>query len=193
MKKYLSIMGLTLLLSACFGGQTPPAQFYTLMNDVSNITSHQAHFLLGVERVRIPQSLERPQMITSKPDSPDIHVSEMNRWVEPLNALIQRTLILDLGTALPNAEVRQRNFSRNTFTYILSVDVVQLEAFLGDKVSLLAWATIQDASGHVISRIKIQESVAIGPSYTDMARGQSILIGRMAEKIAGSLIKETNK
>lgn len=189
MKKYLMTLGLLAFLSGCFGGKTPPAQFYTLMPDVPTIVSETADFTLGIDRVQIPQSLERPQMMTVDVASPDVHLSEMNRWIEPLNSLIQRTLILDLEKALPNVEVKQRVFTRDAFTYTLSVDIIQLEATLGDKVSLFAWTTIQNAKGEVVARTKIQESVNIGTSYADMARGQSTLIGRMATQTAEQLLK----
>ena len=186
MKKYLIILTLTLTLAGCFGGTTPPSQFYTLSPTITKPVSDQ-RLTVGVDRVQIPRSLDRPQMLTADADTPEMTLSELNRWVEPLPTLIQRTLITDLSTALPNAVIRNRSFSGEINDYNVAVDIVQLTAVLNDRAGLLAWLTVRTAAGQTVAHLKVAETVPIGVTYADMANGQSALIGRLASQIADTL------
>lgn len=182
MKRYLTILILSLALNGCLGGTTPPSQFYTLTPTQKQSVSDK-HLSIGIERVRIPNALERPQILTGTSDSPEMTLSELNRWVEPLPSLIQRTLITDLSTALPNSVIENKNFSGGLNDYTILVNIVQLIATPNDKVNLLAWVSIRPKNGET-TQIKVSETIPVGATYTDIANAQSILIGRLSEKIA---------
>ncbi|MGN0919833.1 MAG: membrane integrity-associated transporter subunit PqiC [Alphaproteobacteria bacterium] len=186
MKKYLIICVSLLALAGCFSGTTPPSQFYTLSPTLTESISDQ-QMIIGIDRIQVPRALERPQMLIADAHSPEMTVSELNRWIEPLPGLIQRTLIMDLNTALPNAQIRNKSFSNPPDDYSIFVDIIQLGAILNDKASLLADVNIRTANGQSVAYIKVNESVPIGGSYVDVANGQSTLIGHLATLIADKL------
>ncbi len=190
MKKGLFVAACALLLSACFGGTTPPSQFYTLEPQMTTPVSETVAVSVGIDRIRLPYSLERPQMVTNETDAPDMTLSEFNRWIEPLPSLIQRTVITDLAQALPKSVVKDKSFSREKFTYAVQIDIVQLNTVLGSEAGLLAWVTIENAQGEPVTRLKVLEAVPVGKTYADMASAQSQLMNRLAQQIAQAIVAQ---
>jgi uncharacterized lipoprotein YmbA len=129
-------------------------------------------------------------MLTASSETPEIKLSELNRWIEPLPTLIQRALITDLSTALPNSVIGNKTFSGPENDYTVSVNIVRLTAIPDKEVNLLAWVTIRPLQGPE-KQIKVSESIPVGSSYADIATAQSILIGRLSSKIAYSLSLKT--
>ena len=82
-KKYMIPLVLSFSLSGCFNGTTPPSQFYTLTPTETKVISEK-HLSIGIERIQLPRSLDRPQMLTASSETPEIKLSELNRWIEPL-------------------------------------------------------------------------------------------------------------
>lgn len=186
-KKYVTLFILILSLSGCFSGTTPPSKFYTLTPTQTKAVSDK-RMNIGIDRIQLPRSLDRPQMLTASATTPEMTLSELNRWIEPLPTLIQRCLITDLSTALPNSVIGSKTFSGPIDDYTISVNIIRLTATPGKEVTLLAWVSIRSAQGQE-RQIKVSESLPVGSSYTDIANVQSILIGRLSHKIALSLIK----
>lgn len=188
MKKWIAI-SLLFVLSACFGGVSAPSRFYTLSPVIQEPVSTKMTASVGIDRVQVARYLDRPQIITQTPASPEISLSETNRWIEPLSNLVQRILAEDLANALPNAPVKMKTQGREDFSYVLSVDVIKMDTVFGEKASLEAWFLIQDRTGRVISRKKVNEFVSVGTSFDDMAKAQSELVARLASQIAREIIR----
>ena len=188
MKKWIAVCFL-FGLSACFGGVSAPSRFYTLSPVIQEPVSEKVTASVGIDRVQVARYLDRPQIITQTLGSPEISLSETNRWIEPLSNLVQRILSEDLANALPNAPVKMKTQGREDFTYVVSVDIMKMDTVFGDKASVEAWFLIQDRSGKVIARKKASEVVPVGASFDDMAKAQSDLIGRLAVQIAREIVR----
>ncbi len=192
MKKW-TVVFLLFSLTACFGGVSDPSRFYTLSPVVQTPVSEKMTASVGIDRVQISRYLDRPQIITQSAETTEIKVSETNRWIEPLSNLVQRILAEDLANALPNAQVKMKTQGREDFSYVLSVDIVKMDTLLGNQASLEAWFLIQNHAGQVIYRQKVSESMPVSSSFDDLAKAQSELLGRLADRIARQIVRLSAK
>ncbi len=78
----LAIVGLALLLGAC--GTSPPSAYYTLDEATFEYSRDaDAAEILGIGPIRVPEYLERPQMVTRGKRS-ELRIDDFNRWAEPI-------------------------------------------------------------------------------------------------------------
>ena len=103
----LGMIVLTLLLSGCIR-DSRPVQFYMLNADYGVDDIVKAYVasqgpVIGLGPIRIPEYLNRPQMIVAIADN-QYRLSEDHRWAEPLDQNISlalfKALPLQLGTCL---------------------------------------------------------------------------------------------
>ena len=71
-----------LLLGAC--GTSPPSAYYTL-DDANFEYSQDADtaIILGIGPIRVPEYLERPQIVT-RGDNSELLIDDFHRWAEPI-------------------------------------------------------------------------------------------------------------
>ena len=141
-------------------------------------------------RVQLPKYMDRPQIITQNKNSPEMVISEYNRWIENPSVLATRVLVEDLSSLLPSAQIKMNQYGLEQFDRVISVEVVKMSAVLGEKITLEAWYTIKNKSGQTLIRNKFIDSVQIGRSYDDLANGYSKLFTVLSQDIARTLIKQ---
>ena len=85
--------------AGCVG--TTPSRFYLLHADVAlqPAPPSGSALVIGLQTVRIPHYLDRPQIVTRGPGN-QIRLAEFDRWAEPLQENIQRVLARNLSTLL---------------------------------------------------------------------------------------------
>lgn len=179
-----------LLLGACMFGTSQNAKFYTQAAASASAISDSYTAFVGINRVILPKHIDRPQMVTQQKNSLEIKISEYNRWVESPVVLTTRVLVTDLSMLLPAAQIKTNQSKGEAFDRIVSVEVTQMNAILGDKAELEAWYTIKNNSKKTLVQQKFADTVAIGKTYEDVASGYSQLLGKLSQDIATSLIKE---
>lgn len=84
------------LLSAC--GGSPKTHFHTLVTEPSGQAMHvsvRGDNPIEVGHVTLPGTLDRLWLVT-RGEGTSIEISDRDRWVAPLNELIQRALTADL-------------------------------------------------------------------------------------------------
>lgn len=188
--KLLKIIIPCVLLGACVFGTSKNAKFYTLRaTDTSTISADFAAFV-GVNRVRFPKYLDRPQIVTQRKDSAQVNISEYNRWVESIAVLATRVLTEDLSASFPMAQIKINQLKGEGFERTISVEVEQISAVLGDQAELIAWYTIKDKSGQVLAQQKFTGAVKIGKTYDELAQGYSILLAQLSQEIARALVQK---
>lgn len=183
MRQKLGVLGLCLLLSACFMGRSQPAKFYTL-TPVFEEQILTEKFSVGVNRVHLARYLDRPQIVIRQADQNEMQISENHRWIEPLATLIARTVTQDLKIAFPDAVVQTRTAALNPFDYVVGIDIIQLDGMLNGQAVLVAGWTIRNRGGDTITRQQTSLSMPVGSDYDSLVRAQSDLIFRMTEEIA---------
>lgn len=88
--------------TGCVGlSRSPSARFFVLRPLAEPVPAGEANRgLVGVMPVRIPDHLERPQLVTWIAPG-ELHIDEFLRWGEPLDAGLLRTLSENLQALLP--------------------------------------------------------------------------------------------
>src|SRR5574343_1443165 len=90
------------LLAGCVGS-TPPARFYLLeplisVESSTAVASDKPN--LALTPVRIPQYLERAQLVTASGKN-TYQLDELNRWAESLDDNITRVMLQELSALVP--------------------------------------------------------------------------------------------
>ena len=181
--KIALFLGLCLGLTGCLGGRSADPDFYTLSPTAEKIISDK-NITIGLNRIKIARHLDRPQIITQSQKTAQVNISEMNRWIEPLSELIARTLITDMGKALPNSIIKTRSIGQENFDYILSVEIIDMNTVLGETTALNAWWTLYDKDEKMIFRHQTTETTKVGKTYQNLATAQSHLLGKLSNQIA---------
>jgi uncharacterized lipoprotein YmbA len=107
----LGLVGLALALAGCVSlKRTPEARFFVLQSLAQPPAAPAGQTpvgLIGVEMVRLPGHLERPQLVTWAAPN-ELRVDEFLRWAEPLEDGVTRTLAENLAALLPEHQVIRR-------------------------------------------------------------------------------------
>jgi uncharacterized lipoprotein YmbA len=113
----LGLAGLALALAGCVSlKRTEDARFFVLQSLVEPPAAAQEPVaLVGIETVRLPGHLERPQLVTWTAPG-ELQVDEFLRWAEPLEDGITRTLAENLAALLPDHQVVRRPWAGDVET-----------------------------------------------------------------------------
>ncbi len=169
---------LLVLCAACsLGGKRPNFQYYVLG---THPPAHAADrpYAVSIREVTVPGYLDREEMATRTVENRLVY-SSTDRWAEPLEQAIQRTLRENLvarGIAVqPHA---------SPGVYELSLDVLRFERTGPDHVDLWArWTLTLDAD--VIDRGETRLRVAtIGTDSRASAAALSEAVSQLASQIA---------
>ena len=188
--RFIKMVVPCLLLSACIFGTSKSAKFYTQSVAASEVISPSYAAFVGVNRVQLPKYIDRPQMVTQRKNSDQVSISEYNRWVESPAVLATRVVTENLSALLPAAKVKMNQLKGEKFERSVSVEIVAINAVLGDKAELIAWYTVKDNSGKVLLHQKFTDTVLLGKTYDDVAKGYSELLAHLSREIAGALIQK---
>ncbi|MBR6231876.1 MAG: membrane integrity-associated transporter subunit PqiC, partial [Alphaproteobacteria bacterium] len=108
--RFLKILMLCFLLTACVFGTSKTSKFYTLRSEPSLSISSSYKSFVGVMRVQLPKYMDRPQIVTQNKNSPEILISEYNRWIENPSVLVTRVVVEDLSMFLPSAQIKMNQY-----------------------------------------------------------------------------------
>lgn len=182
MKKIL-ICFMGLMLTGCFAGITKESTFYTLKVEGGSTSYTTPKISVNVENVRIPTSIDKPQIVTIDENGVELKINELNRWSEPLNLMIASTLADDMALYLPKATVKNGGDVFETFTYNVSLDIVKFISN-GQKAVLDAWWTVRNEDEKQIASGKFAFSEPTTHNYVDLVTAQSKLVSRLAQDIS---------
>lgn len=190
MKKILLCLLISLNLSGCFSvGTSAPSKFYSLKNaNVDDITPVSQKFSkIGVEEIKIPTYLDKPQIVLKAPNSVELSFSEANRWSEPLSSMMQRTLANDISLYMPKALVKPRYLGQEKFDYLVFVEIEKFEGALNSQANLVGWWYIANKNGDVIITKKANISLKTNNNFDDLIQTESTLVNELAKQIATTL------
>ncbi len=187
--KKLSIF-FALLLGACsLGGYSKNSTFYMMNSDgLSSVSSKKIN--LGVDKVKVPDLLNRSQIVVYDSDSQELKIEEFERWGEPLPYVLQNTITNDLQAYLPQSFIKSVEFSSEALDYTLKVKVNKLEAYKEGKVILSVWWHIEDRKGNILQRDQAKYSAKVeGDEFSDLVKAQNLAVHNLSKDIAFALSK----
>ena len=183
MNKYVGLLSLA-LLAAC-GAPKQNTAFYTFDTAAPRTVANRK-ISVDVGRVRIPEYLDRPQMVTTSGVSVDI--DQHNRWAENPGTLIQRRLISNLASSLPASTVKDANFISTPGDYAVFVEVYRLDGAIpgAPQISAMYSITGDNSAPHVR---RVAYTGAAASDYAEYAASLGALIDRLSDDIARDLAK----
>ncbi|MFA6281324.1 MAG: PqiC family protein [Candidatus Omnitrophota bacterium] len=134
------------ILSGCVPiSSSPNARFYNLYAVGDNVNSkfEAKDLIIGIGPVKIPEYLNRPQMVITNKDK-TVTFAQFNRWAEPLDSALERVINEDLLTRLDGATIETFPWNRTVqVKYQVIADVVRLENEFNEKlIFVVQWSII---------------------------------------------------
>lgn len=150
--KYLILVTAVLLLTAC--GRSHPSQFYILTAHHAHsnkVNADSKHYTLGVGPIKLPDYLNRPQIVFKKQPN-QIIPSEYHRWGEPLDTNMKSVIISNLAEALTNWRIVSYPWKRSEHVKLqLKINIIDFDTNLqGDSTLILNWSIYDTKTGRVI-------------------------------------------
>lgn len=192
--KLVAISVAFLVLLGCARSQTPN---YYLLNPVSTSAAESAASCaaqppgptVGVGPVKVPEYLDRPQMVTRSSDT-SLRFSEYDRWAEPLGKNLARVVADDLSAMLPSENVCVFPWTKSMqVRYQVTLDVVQLEQTPDGKVTLDArWNIMGDEGSKLLVMKRSRLVLPVESSGFDaIAAAESRAVEGLSREIADSI------
>lgn len=187
MKKISLIIFCCCLIASC--STSPKVDNYILYsyqeNEIKAVDAESPKVFL--KPLIFPAYLDRPQMVVRKNDV-KLEIQEFKRWAEPLKSSFLRAFkqgMHNQGVSLTS----KKQFRKESFDYLLSVEVIHFEVNMQQKADLTAkWVLLNSDNNQVItSGMEKLEVAIIGEDFSAKISSQSqaveLLSARLAEKI----------
>jgi uncharacterized lipoprotein YmbA len=175
-----------------------PRLYMPRVMDKSQITqtfSLAPNVVVAVGPVRVPEYLNRPQMVTLGKDNL-LDVAQFDRWAESLDLAMLRLLDEDLALMLPQTNVVK--FTWNILIpvkYNVVVDVIQLESRLDQDLLIVAQWTVVDLENKqmVVSKRWVSRQPITPHNYSGLSEALSISCANLSSEIAQELSAITSR
>ncbi len=183
------------ILTGC--ARSPSPKFYQL-NLAQNTTSVTGDGspdqiqVIAIGPVRIPDYLDRPQMVTRSGKN-ELKLSEFDRWAGSLESDVTRVLVEDISSFLPTdrfSVVRWTPYleSQVPASYRVEVLVDRFEGTLGDSALLKAQWRVFAQDGRLLLQKESRISELMnGSSYDALVDAMSSALERLSHDISGGI------
>ena len=145
----LALVAVLVTLGAC--GTSPPSRYYALESaGFDAVADGPDSIVLGVGPIRVPEYLERPQIVTRRQNR-ELHIDDFNRWAEPVGKAQLAILASNLDGLLENVIVLAYPYGRIAdyeYRLVARVERFDMDAS-GSTVLEVQWS-ISSASGDPI-------------------------------------------
>lgn len=172
---------------------SPTPRFYMLSSINQLEVSKKIHItpgvIIGVGPVKIPEYLDRPQMVTRESQG-ILKFDEFDRWGESLDLGVARLIREDLTVMLPGAKLTLYPWHSSTVVkYRVVVEIVQLDSELDREMSFVVqWTVIdvQNSKTVIIKRSEFHQPI-IPQNYSGLAKTLSTVCAALSSEIAQAL------
>lgn len=173
-------MLIPLLFGAC--SSSPPSRFYTLSAlDADTVTTGETGRLLGLGPFRMPEYLNRSQIVTRGDDAAML-IDEFVRWSEPLALALPRIVATNVDNLLADTGVAVFPFEpiiRDQLDYRLVGDIKRFDADQRGQVVLDVQWTVSDQGGGIVvalqrGRYQAQAADAADPGAVIAAMNETL-------------------
>ena len=145
--------------------------------------------IIGVGPVKIPEYLDRPQMVTKDKEG-ILKFDEFDRWGESLDIGMARLIREDLTVMLPGAKLTLYPWNPSiAVKYQVVLEVVQLDSELDKDMSFVVqWMVIdaQNSKTVIIKRSEFRQPI-IPQNYSGLAKTLSTACASLSSQIAEAL------
>ena len=191
--KYQSVFAwgmvvLTILLSGCMR-DSRPVQFYMLnadsgVADTARVSAASQGPVIGLGPIRIPEYLNRPQMIIAIADN-QYRLSEDHRWAERLDQNISLALFKALPRQLGTDRIVRFPWSqRQVIDYQVGIDILEFNVNASGQSRLIAQWFIKRKDLPTIDKRSIYQFPASTTDQAVMVKAQSQCLTKLGQEIA---------
>lgn len=176
---------LALFLAGC--AASAPLRYYLLPALAESEAGPRSDLRLGVGPVRLPEYLERPQMVALGRDH-ELRVDDDHRWAEPLRDNVARVLAENLVRLLGTERVLAHPW-RQPVDLQVAVELLRFEAGPDGAVELAARWVLSAPEGDaeaLIRRSEISEAVT-DPGREAVVAAKGRALARLSREIAGAV------
>ena len=191
-------------LSGCISiPNSPTPRFYALTSIDENkvgtdlvsarmpvvISNRLKAMIIGIGPVKIPEYLNRPQMVTMTPEKM-LQFAQFNRWGESLDLGLARLVREDLTVMLPGAKLTLYPWNPSIpVKYQVVVEVVQLDSELAKDMHFVVQWTVIDVQNSKTVMIKRSEFrlPIVSHNYVGLAQTLSTACSSLSDQIAETL------
>ncbi len=196
LKKYLYVSIIILLsgiMCGCIGGTSQKSIYYVFSTsqNLETAPSLIADRGLGVGPIKIPEFLNRPQIVTRQGENLLI-INEFHRWGDSLEAQITSALVENLSTLLNTPNISVYPWERPFFPeYQLYVDFRRFDGKTADSVTLDAVWWIVDTKDD--KRLLTRRSSLVEPinseGYKAYVTALNTVLEKFCQKITDGVIE----
>jgi len=172
------------------GCSTPgPDHFYTLAPPAlaSAAPAAAARYAVSVGPVKLPQSVDRPQLVLRESGS-QVKILEQHRWAGPLPEEIARSLAASLARQLPDARITTGgNSVPRAGEMSVRLDIERFEASRDNGVTVQGvWTLRQEGSDPVSRQFTASETAGDG-SYDAIVAAYSRALAAVGETVSAEI------
>ena len=161
-------------LSGCASSPEPRNYVFAPGDGWRNVAvreSSTSAYTVRFAPIRLPAYLDRPQIVT-RTTATEIKVDQFHRWGIPLDMTVTELLGTSLAQSIPEAYVDvMPSRTRRANGYLVSVDIVRLDGFLGGPVELVAQWQVENTGDinetMVAPRLARYQFECTGSTYED--------------------------
>ncbi|MDD5633582.1 MAG: PqiC family protein [Methylococcales bacterium] len=182
---------LTLFFSGCMSN-SGPVQFYMLNADSGfdntvRVPSASQGAVIGLGPIRIPEYLNRPQMIVAITDN-QYRLFEDHRWAERLDQNISLALFKALPRQIGTDRIVRFPWSqRQVIDYQVSIDILEFNVDASGQSRLIAQWSIKRKDKPAIDRRSSYQFPASTTDQAVMVKAQSQCLTKLGQEISAAL------
>ena len=141
---FLILLSLSVFIGCSIGGKSSPSHFYMLGPQIENTNNqNMKEISMGVGPITIPGYIDRPQIVT-KTETAELHLSEFDRWAEPMASMFTRTLAHNIKMLTGSHQIHSHPWPPHSeFEYQITANVMNFENNeKGDALLIVHWKLI---------------------------------------------------
>ena len=172
--------------------QSKPTRFYVIhsMLDARSPGQHEGQdFFLAVGPVKIPNYLDRPQMVTRKGQS-TLELAEFDNWAEPLDKNLSGAIAANLTVLLNTESIVSFPWPKAAKPkYQIMIEISRMDGTPGGKVVLDArWLILSvEEEKALLTRRSFIETPFPAADYDGFALAVSTAVETLSREIASAL------
>jgi uncharacterized protein len=197
--RHVLASAISLALAGCLGSSRP-SRFYTLapLQVRDGVGSTPTDAKLAVGPVEIPDSIDRPQIVT-RTGANELVMAEFDRWGSALDSEISGSLVATLRDRLASQKVavapwRSATLSGGGATWRAAVSVSRFDGIPGQSVVLQGRWELIARSGGMDESLGVREATVTepidAPGYDALVAAMQRALVRFAQQMADSVIAD---
>ncbi len=184
-----------MILGGCIGGKSSPSKFYVLSalpnpETTKKVAAAERGLAIGVGPVSLPPYMDRPEIVTRSGGN-QLHLSEFNRWAEPLRQNVTRVLAQNLSILIPTDRTALYPWERSVpINYQVVVEVARFEGSADGNSLLIARWSIVGADGKqelLAGQSRFSESIGPPQDYEATVSAMSRSLADFSREIAAAI------